>query len=110
MEKYIRYRGKGEHSISELEKIIEQREEELHNLKVIKPKKLKWGIGEKVKITRRIYGHDFGIGDIVEIFEYNPTQTSSWKCFDSSGMVWWLSEDEGEIVQGYILEAISYNG
>jgi hypothetical protein len=30
MEKYIRYKGKGEHSVNELEKIIEQREEELH--------------------------------------------------------------------------------
>ncbi len=30
MENYIRYKGKGEHSVNELEKIIEQREEELH--------------------------------------------------------------------------------
>ena len=27
---YIRYKGKGEYSVNELEKIIEQREEELH--------------------------------------------------------------------------------
>lgn len=33
MEKYIRYKGKGEHSVNELEKIIEQREEELHLLR-----------------------------------------------------------------------------
>ena len=31
--KYIRYKGKGEHSINELEKIIEQREFELHLFK-----------------------------------------------------------------------------
>ena len=30
---YIRYKGKGEHSVNELEKIIEQREEELHLLR-----------------------------------------------------------------------------
>lgn len=30
---YIKYKGKGEHSVSTLEKIIEQREEELHILK-----------------------------------------------------------------------------
>lgn len=29
-ENFIRYKGKGEHSVNELEKIIEQREEELH--------------------------------------------------------------------------------
>lgn len=33
MENYIRYKGKGEHSINELEKIIEQREEELRLLR-----------------------------------------------------------------------------
>jgi len=32
-ENYIRFKGKGEHSVFELEKIIEQREEELHLLK-----------------------------------------------------------------------------
>lgn len=31
---YIKYKGKGEHSVSQLEKIIEQREEELHLLKL----------------------------------------------------------------------------
>ena len=30
---YLRYKGKGEHSVNELEKIIEQREEELHLIK-----------------------------------------------------------------------------
>lgn len=33
MEKYIVYKGKGEHSVHELEKIIAQREEELHHIK-----------------------------------------------------------------------------
>lgn len=33
-ENFIRYKGKGEHSVNELEKIIEQREEEIHLLKV----------------------------------------------------------------------------
>ena len=33
MENYIRYKEKGEHSVKELEKIIEQREEELHLLR-----------------------------------------------------------------------------
>jgi len=31
--KYINYKGNGEHSVNELEKIIEQREEELHLIK-----------------------------------------------------------------------------
>lgn len=30
---YINYKGKGEHSVRELELIIEQREEELHQIK-----------------------------------------------------------------------------
>lgn len=33
MGNYIQYKGKGEHSVNELEKIIEQREEELHLIK-----------------------------------------------------------------------------
>ncbi len=33
MENYIKYRGKGEHTLLTLEKIIEQREEELHLIK-----------------------------------------------------------------------------
>jgi hypothetical protein len=33
MGNYIQYKGKGEHSVHELEKIIEQREEELHLIK-----------------------------------------------------------------------------
>jgi len=32
-QKYITYKGKGNHSVSELEQIIEQREEELHLIK-----------------------------------------------------------------------------
>ena len=32
-QKYINYKGKGNHSVSELENIIEQREEELHLIK-----------------------------------------------------------------------------
>jgi len=30
---YLQYKGKGNHSVNELEKIIEQREEELHLIK-----------------------------------------------------------------------------
>lgn len=33
MGNYIQYKGKGEHSVHELEKIIEQREQELHLIK-----------------------------------------------------------------------------
>lgn len=33
MGNYIRYKGKGEHSVRELEEIIEQREQEIHLIK-----------------------------------------------------------------------------
>jgi len=36
-EDYINYKGKGEHSVNELEKIIEQREELIHLIKTTKP-------------------------------------------------------------------------
>lgn len=36
-QEYLRFKGKGEHSVNELEKIIEQREEELHLIKTTEP-------------------------------------------------------------------------
>lgn len=52
-----------------------------------------FAIGENVKVDRCIYGHEFELGQVVTIVEYEPSQTTSWLCSDGRNQ-WWLSEDE----------------
>ncbi len=53
-------------------------------------------LGKIVKIDRCIYGHNFEIGQTVEIVDHEASQTTSWLCTDGTNS-WWLSEDEGNV-------------
>lgn len=53
-----------------------------------------WAIGRKVEVNRCFHGHDFEIGEIVEIIEHEPRETASWLCTNGKDN-WWLSESEG---------------
>lgn len=53
MGNYIQYKGKGEHSVRELEEIIEQREEELHLIKSGQVKVQDSGIFNESEIDNR---------------------------------------------------------
>ena len=52
-----------------------------------------FAVGENVKVDRCIHGHEFELGQVVTIVEYEPSQTTSWLCSDGRNQ-WWLSEDE----------------
>lgn len=53
-------------------------------------------LGKRVKIDRCIYGHNFEIGQTVEIVDHEASQTTSWLCTDGTNS-WWLSEEEGNV-------------
>lgn len=53
-------------------------------------------IGKRVKINSCIHGHDFDIGQIVEIVDYEPSQTTSWLCTDGTNS-WWIGEQEADL-------------
>lgn len=55
-----------------------------------------FALGENVKIDRCIHGHEFELGQVVTIVEYEPSQTTSWLCSDGRNQ-WWLSEDEANV-------------
>ena len=54
-------------------------------------------VGQIIKVTSCIYGHEFDLGEIIAIEDYEPTQTTSWLCSNGKNS-WWLSEDEGIII------------
>lgn len=53
-------------------------------------------LGKTVKVNRCIYGHEFNLGETVEIIDYEPSQTASWLCSNGKSQ-WWLSEDEANV-------------
>jgi len=55
-----------------------------------------FAVGKNVRVDRCIYGHDFELGKVVTIVEYDPSQTTSWLCSDGRNQ-WWLSEDEANV-------------
>lgn len=55
-----------------------------------------FAVGENVKVDRCIHGHEFELGQVVTIVEYEPSQTTSWLCSDGRNQ-WWLSEDEANV-------------
>ena len=57
-----------------------------------------WSIGERVMVTGCIYGHGFKDGEIVEILQYDDRSSAKWLCSNGGKNSWWLSEDEGIIV------------
>lgn len=62
MEKHIRYKGKGEHSINELEKIIEQREQELHLFRSGQKRFIQDNV---VQVRNQFYCWDGAVGEQV---------------------------------------------
>jgi hypothetical protein len=48
--KTINFKGKGEHSVNELELIIEQQAEELHLIKSGQKKLILYGVGKSIKV------------------------------------------------------------
>lgn len=54
-----------------------------------------WRPGVKVKITACTSGHEFEIGDVVTIVEW---EEDSWRCIDSKGKEWYVDTHEGELV------------
>ena len=49
-------------------------------------------VGDKVIVTKRLNGHEFQIGETVEIFEYDH-ESNDYNCTNGV-MYWWLTEDE----------------
>ena len=85
--KYIRYKGKGEHSVNELEKIIEQREFELHVFK-----------------TKEYYANEMRdkLNEIIVILDYKCTEgciDKTWKDFQNGN-----GEDIGLEIDKFISE------
>lgn len=57
---------------------------------------MKFKVGDKVRITRKIYDHEFNIGDIVKIIEVNYDTLWYLGKKDEKSSNWWFSEDECE--------------
>lgn len=51
-------------------------------------------VGDKVLVTKRLYGHEFQIGETVEIFEYDH-EANDYNCTNGIRH-WWLTKDEFE--------------
>jgi hypothetical protein len=56
-----------------------------------------FSIGAIIKVTSCIYGHEFDLGEIIAIKDYEPTKTTSWLCSNGKNN-WWLSEDEAIVI------------
>jgi hypothetical protein len=82
-QKYIRYKGKGEHSIIVLEEIIEQREEEIHQLKL---KNM-----EQKTQTLFIYP-DGSVAKRIDDFLYHPITNTIY----INGDIWKIRKTEDE--------------
>ena len=55
-----------------------------------------FALGKTVMVNRCIYGHEFNLGETVDIVDYEPSQTTSWLCSNGKNQ-WWLSEDEANV-------------
>lgn len=55
-----------------------------------------FALGKTVKVNRCIYGHEFNLGETVDIIDYEPNQTTRWLCSNGRNQ-WWLSEDEANV-------------
>ena len=61
-------------------------------------KKNKWEEGKSVRITHCIYGHEFEIGEVVQIVDYyGDGGRAEWYCTNGK-TYWYISENEGELV------------
>ena len=55
-----------------------------------------FAIGVNLEVHSRIYGHEFAIGQIVEIVGHDSSYNPCWKCTDGRNS-WWLSDEEASI-------------
>ena len=56
-----------------------------------------FAIGQMIKVTSCIHGHEFELNDIVAIIDYEPSQTTQWLCSNGKRK-WWLNEDEAIVI------------
>lgn len=63
-----------------------------------------WKPGRKAKIIACTSGHEFEIGEIITIVEW---EEDSWKCVNDKGKYWWVDEHEAEVIGKTIDEIIS---
>jgi len=55
-----------------------------------------FSIGEKIKMKKYIYGHEFDVNEEVTIIDFDATQTASWLCTNGIKK-WWISEEEANV-------------
>jgi len=62
--------------------------------------------GDAVRVTARLTGHEFELGEIVELIRYyeDDTDAGQWKA-EGKNDYWWLSEEEFELVEEGGVEA-----
>jgi len=95
----------GEPAPDKLDILIEQMRElraELREfMKQEKPAEVReWKVGESVRITKK-ESHGFKIGDVVELIEHNKHNDNDiypWLAKSQSGVEWWISESEAELI------------
>jgi len=92
----------GEPAPDKLDILIEQmrelRAELLEFMKEKKPAEVReWKEGDKVRITAMKHGHQFVIGEVVTLVIYD-TNDGLWIVKSESGVQWWISESEAEII------------
>jgi hypothetical protein len=56
----------------------------------------KWKAGDVVRITRCVNGHDFNLGEVVTVVEFNKHE-EIWLCTNGEDY-WLLDESEAELV------------
>ena len=59
-----------------------------------------WDVGRQVRITDCQFGHGFSNGEKVLIMGYGEkNKPDTWQCVNDKHDVWWISEEEGELVE-----------
>jgi len=84
-----------------IEQMRELRAELREFMKQEKPAEVReWKVGESVRITKK-ESHGFKIGDVVELIEHNKHNDNDiypWLAKSQSGVEWWISESEAELI------------
>lgn len=58
-----------------------------------------WAVGKHVKIHSNISGHEFEIGQVVKIVDYDDDGCGAdWTCSDGKAN-WWVREDEATVCE-----------
>ena len=61
------------------------------NSPLMSAEQVEYKVGDKVEIIASIYGHEFELGDIVSIFEFDE---DSIGCINEKGKKWWVERSE----------------